>query len=142
MDTTRYNRVKGAQAIRRLITKSFDNAKDGTIVYGICNLDLVKAHFPEAELISVDPGREAADIPSKFIYTSLNGPELRASDRINNRESRYINEDFSINFSVVGTAVILVTVEEEQPVGYYVDSEGLAADMRSLFEIVWNRTET
>lgn len=141
MNTSHYQHAQGPQAIRHQLSQAFKQAKPDTVVYGICNLDLVKAHFPEMELVSANPTRSEAELPSRFIYTSTSGPELRSTDQMYRRESRFISDDFSLNFTVVGNWVIFVTLEGDEVVSHSIKSAGLANDMMNMFNIIWERSE-
>ncbi len=131
--------ARGAEAVRGELSRMFSAADADALVYGVCNIDLVKEHFPEWSLSGADPSRAVSGLHSKFIYTSYSGPELEGTDRLYNRDSRYLEREFSINMTVIGSTVLFVTTEDGQPAGYTITSEGLAKDMISMFDLLWEQ---
>lgn len=136
-------KLTGQQEIRQNLAKLYSEAEKSGVstVYGMCNIDLVRAYFPEWEWVSTNPGRSDTGLSSQFIYTSSEGPTFRSTDAMYSRESRYLPDNFSINFTIIGDTVFFTTTESEQPVGYYIKSAGLTSDMLSLFNVLWDRAE-
>lgn len=114
-------------------------------VCGISNLDQIHAFFPEFRLAAGNPQRKKAGIKSRYLYTSNEGPILRESDSISNRTSRYLPYDkfpMSGDFTIVGNAIMILSLNGDNPIGISIESPELAQGFRGIFEAAWFAAES
>lgn len=108
--------------------------------YGFSNLDLVLSYFPEFRAGMANPWRSKAGIHSQFLYTSEHGPIMHETDKVRNRESRWLPPDkFPMvgDFTIVGDNILMLSLGAANPVGITVASRELAEGLRALFNIAW-----
>ena len=140
--------VMGAQNIRALFSELAATAKTAGVpmLYGITDLDRLKVHFPEFDVYSANASREEAQLPSRLIYCSSEGPTLNTSDRLSDRESRYAQECiFESDISIIGDTVVLVAISndpEVEPQAVIISSRHHANDFRRFFNRHWSRLKT
>ena len=135
-----------ADGIRTILNGFIETAKrPGTnTVYGFSNLDLVLTHFPEFREGMANPGRRRAGLHSQFLYTSAQGPIMKETDQIQNRESRWLPADkFPVvgDFTVLGDHILMLSLGASHPMGITIVSFELAEGLRSLFAAAWEAAE-
>jgi len=121
------------------------NRADVEEVCGISNLDQINVFFPEFKLASGNPQRKKAGIKSRYLYTSNEGPILRDTDAISNRTSRFLPYDkfpMSGDFTIVGNAIMILSLNGANPIGISIESPELAQGFRGIFEAAWNGAES
>jgi hypothetical protein len=109
-------------------------------VYGFSNLDLVLSFFPEFRASMANPWRSEAGIHSQFLYTSSQGPIMRQTDEIRNRESRWLPPaKYPIvgDFTIVGDNILLLSLGAAHPIGITITSHELAEGLRLMFMAAW-----
>ena len=114
------------------------------MLYGWSNFDQLEAFFPEIKEHSGNPQRTKAGIPSKLIYTTQRGPVYKESDKLRNRESRYVPSDlFPLNgdLTIAGNHVIMLSLVADHPIGVTIESAELAKTMLSVFLLSWATAE-
>jgi HTH-type transcriptional regulator, sugar sensing transcriptional regulator len=129
--------------IKTILNSFLEHAKRPDIdrVYGFSNLDLVLSFFPEFRASMANPWRSKAGIHSQFLYTSSDGPIMKETDEIRNRESRWLPPDrFPIagDFTIVGSNVLMLSLGATHPTGITIDSEELAQGLRVMFLAAWD----
>jgi predicted transcriptional regulator len=128
--------------IKTILNSFLEHAKSPDIerVYGFSNLDLVLSFFPEFRASMANPWRSEAGIHSQFLYTSSQGPIMRKTDEIRNRESRWLPpEKFPIvgDFTIVGDNILLLSLGAAHPIGITITSHELAEGLRLMFMAAW-----
>jgi len=113
-------------------------------VCGISNLDQLYVFFPEFKVASGNPQRKKAGIKSRYLYTSTEGAILQGSDETSNRTSRYLPYDkfpMSGDFTIVGDAIMILSLNGTNPIGISIESAELAQGFRGIFEAAWYAAE-
>jgi len=131
-----------ADGIRTILNGFLEQARRPGIntVYGFSNLDLVLSHFPEFREGMSNPVRRRAGLHSQFLYTSAKGPIMKETDKIQNRESRWLPPDkFPVvgDFTVLGDHILMLSLGAMHPMGITIVSYEMAEGMRSLFSAAW-----
>jgi HTH-type transcriptional regulator, sugar sensing transcriptional regulator len=131
-----------SDGIKTILNSFLEHAKRPEIdtVYGFSNLDLVLSFFPEFRAAMANPWRSKAGVHSQFLYTSKQGPIMKETDEIRNRESRWLPPDkFPIagDFTIVGSNVLMLSLGASHPIGITFDSEELAEGLRVMFLAAW-----
>ncbi len=132
--------ARGADAVRALVGSLFQRPNLPEIVYGISDMDMLERNFPEYSYSSGNPARLQAGIPSRFLYSSSQGPVYSMSDHLLNRESRYLPQRVLkpyVDLTIVGNTVMFLTERDDTVVARAVTSDPLAKHMRELFERLW-----
>jgi hypothetical protein len=137
--------VRGAADISLLVASLFDHtACKPQVALGITNIDVLQPHFPEYNFSSGNASRLAAGVPGRVIYTSSNGPVYGRSDKLLNRESRYLPPHLLErcgDVTIVDDTVVFMSEEGSDVVALAVTSPLVARQMRGLFELVWARAK-
>lgn len=110
------------------------------IIYGMSNLDQLHSFFPEFAKSGGNPDRIRAQVASKFIYTTAEGPIMKSTDKSMNRESRFVSmEEYPLNgdLSILGNHIVMLALTGSKPIGVTIESEQLAKTMLSLFNLAW-----
>lgn len=113
-------------------------------VCGISNLDQLYVFFPEFKVAAGNPQRKLAGIKSRYLYTSTEGPTLKESDETSNRTSRFLPYDkfpMSGDFTIVGDAIMILSLNGTNPIGLSIESPELAQGFRGIFEAAWMAAE-
>jgi predicted transcriptional regulator len=131
-----------ADGVRTILNTFLLQAKRPGIerVYGISNLDLVLEYFPEFRAGMANPMRSKAGIHSQFLYTSKEGPIMKETDQVRNRESRWLPQDkfpMTGDFTIVGDNILMISLGAPNPIGISVTSHELAEGLRALFAVGW-----
>ena len=132
-----------SDGIKTILNSFLEQAKRPGIerVYGFSNLDLVLEFFPEFRASMANPWRSSAGIHSQFLYTSKQGPIMKQTDEIRNRESRWLPPDeFPVvgDFTIVGDNVLMLSLGAAHPIGITISSRELAEGLRLLFLAAWD----
>lgn len=129
-----------AEGIKTIMDSFLEAHKEAGVLYGISNIDQVNAFFPEIEQLQGNPRRLKVGIHSKFLYTSLRGPVLHASDVERNRESRFVPLDkFPLNgdITILGDNIVMLSLSGNKPIGITIKSAELAKAQKVLFDLAW-----
>lgn len=135
---------EGAEGIESVVKFYFDLNKDAKVLHAISNIDQVNQYFPDFKENMANPARINAGIVSRFIYTSSEGPVLRATDKLSMRESRYVPGDrFPLNgdITIVGDSVVILSLTGSKPIGITINSREVAEGLRAVFELAWQTAE-
>jgi predicted transcriptional regulator len=135
-----------ADGVRTILNTFLLQAKRPGIekVYGISNLDLVLEYFPEFRAGMANPLRSKAGIHSQFLYTSKDGPIMKETDQVRNRESRWLPvEQFPMvgDYTIVGDNILMISLGAPNPIGISVTSRELAEGLRAVFAVAWEAAE-
>ncbi len=134
---------EGTDGIKSLFANFYNtNLAEGTVVYGISNLDQLHAFFPEIEEMNANPDRIRRGVRSKYLYTTERGPIYRQGDALRNRESRYVPPEhypISGECNIVDDYVILLSLTGKKPIGISIQSREIAAGMMAIFSMAWDR---
>lgn len=109
-------------------------------VFSISNADNMFSLFPGHQ-DSYVPKRVKKGIKSKLIYTSKRGHFLKESDSEMLRESKFIeSEKFPFECDlIVYDDVLHISTLHENPVGIIISDKDIAASMRALFDLLWEK---
>ena len=132
--------------IKTILNSFLEQAKRPGIdrVYGFSNLDLVLSFFPEFRENMANPWRSKAGIHSQFLYTCKEGPVMRETDEIRNRESRWLPADkFPMvgDYTIVGDSILMLSLGAATPIGITINSHELADGLKALFMAAWEAAE-
>lgn len=108
-------------------------------VLGMSSLDDLGKVFPQHG-DSYVPQRVKKKIHSRFIYTSSQGPILKAGDKKVLRESRFIPKEkmpFTSDLTIFGNSVAIAALKNK-PTGIIIEHPEVAESFRSLFEFTWS----
>lgn len=135
-----------ADGIKTILNSFLEHAKrPGTsTVYGFSNLDLVLNYFPEFRNSMSNPWRNEAGVHSQFLYTSKEGPIMKETDEIRNRESRWLPYDkFPLvgDFTIVGDNILMLSLGATYPIGITINSRELAVGLKTMFLAAWEASE-
>jgi len=136
-----------ADGIKTIMNEFLVKGSRGDVeeVCGISNLDQLYVFFPEFRMATSNPQRKKAGIKSRFLYTSKEGPILGESDNTSNRTSRFLPFDkfpMSGDFTIVGNAVMILSLNGANPIGITIESPELAQGFRGIFEAAWFAAES
>jgi len=145
-DTPNVRFYDSADGIKTIMNTFLQQAKRPEVkkVYGFSNLDLVLSYFPEFRSGMANPQRSRAGIHSQFLYTSEKGPIMHDTDRVRNRESRWLPPDkFPMigDFTLVGDSILMLSLGAPNPVGITIASHELAEGLRVIFQVAWEAAE-
>ncbi|HSX15144.1 MAG TPA: helix-turn-helix domain-containing protein [Candidatus Saccharimonadales bacterium] len=129
-----------AEGIKTIMASFLESNREVGTLYGISNLDQIYAFFPEFRPTLANPHRQAAGIHSKFIYTSQEGPILKATDKESNRESRYVPSNaYPLNgdITIVGDHIVMLSLSGNKPIGITIQSQELAKALKAIFDLAW-----
>lgn len=137
---------EGIESIRSINTDFFKDIKAKGIdsTYGISDLDQLKKVLPDIEEKGGNPARLQAKVKSKFIYTSSKGPIMSDTDKLANRQSKYIPRElykFNCDISIAGEYVVLIALDTHNPIGVLIKSHSIADGMRNVFDLAWKAAE-
>ena len=146
VDSPNVKYYDSADGIKTIMNSFLERGRrqDVDFVYGISNIDRVNDFFPDIKAADANPKRKAAGIRSKFLYTSARGPILHTSDKLSNRESRFVPMDqfpMMSDFTIVGDNVMMLTLNGDNPLGITITSSELAASFKAIFDITWAAAE-
>ncbi len=114
-------------------------------VFGLSNVDELYKFFPDFRAAQGNPQRKRAGIKSRYLYTSTEGPFLKASDDVSNRQSRYMPQDvfpMSGDYTIVGDAVMILSLRGPNPIGISIESPEIAKGFLGIFELAWLAAES
>jgi predicted transcriptional regulator len=131
-----------ANGIKTIQTNFFEQATKPGVgwVYGFTNLDLVLDYFPEFMKDMSNPWRRKAGIRSQLLYTSKEGPVMKETDNMRNRESRWLPpEKYPIvgDFTIVGDNILMLSLGAPNPTGITINSHELSEGLRVIFRAAW-----
>ncbi len=131
-----------AEGIRAMMMTYYAGSRKGSVkeVYGISNLDQLYSFYPEFKEASSNPARVASGIHSKFIYTYSGGPIYKESDKLKNRESRFVPLDkYPINgdINILGDYVVLLALSGPKPLAVSIKSKEISKGAVALFDMAW-----
>jgi HTH-type transcriptional regulator, sugar sensing transcriptional regulator len=138
-----YDGAEGIRSVMATFLVTQQREKIETL-YGWSNFDQLEAFFPEIKEHSGNPARTKSGIPSKLIYTTSRGPVYKETDKLRNRESRYVPADqFPLNgdLTIAGKHVIMLSLDPHHPIGVTIESAELAKTMMSVFQLSWAAAE-
>lgn len=113
-------------------------------IYAFSNIDQVHEFYPERALGKANPDRMQHDIRSHIIYTSQQGPIYKHSDKLANRESRFIPlEKYFLTgeVDIIGDYVVLISFTGSRPIGVTIRNSDMAAGMKAIFDMCWIMAE-
>ena len=138
-----YDSIDGIKGIMKTFLASHKNeASEG--IFGISNLDQLYSFFPEFKSSASNPERVTEGIPSKIIYTAVEGPIFKGTDKAKNRVSRWVPVDeYPLNgdISIVGNHIVLLSLTGSQPLGITIESAELAKGLVGFFKLAWKGAE-
>lgn len=137
-----YDSVEGMKSMVKTILPS--NYQKGAVVYGISNMDQVWAWFPQFRQTTGNPERVRSGTKSKYIYTTVEGPVLKATDKAMNRESRYLPHNkhpLNGEISVIGDSVAIYALAGSKPLGITIQSREIAKTVKAIFDLLWEASE-
>jgi sugar-specific transcriptional regulator TrmB len=145
-DSTNVKFFEGAEGIKTIMDTYLNRTdlKDDKLIYGFSNLDHVFHYFPDIKADRSNPRRVSQNIRSRFLYTSSEGPIMRAGDEAANRESRYLPLDkFAMmgDFTIIGDMIVMLSLTGEHPLGVMIKSDVLAKGLCVMFEAAWEAAE-
>jgi predicted transcriptional regulator len=138
-----YNSVDGIKGIMKTFLASHKQDAEGGI-YGISNVDQLHVLFPEIKSSDGNPARLDLDLHSRIIYTAVEGPIYKATDKLRNRESRWVPGDkfpLTSDISIVGNHIIMLSLTGAQPIGITIESREIAQGLIGFFELAWQAAE-
>jgi sugar-specific transcriptional regulator TrmB len=132
----------GEDSIKTILNTFIEKARQPGVdtVYGFSNLELLLKFFPEFKSTMSNPWRSEAGVHSMFLYTSEKGPVMKASDSSQNRDSRWLPPDkFPAvgDLTILGDAILMLSLGAGHPVGVTVESRELAQCFRVVFSVAW-----
>ncbi len=135
----------GAEGIKTVVQYFFELNKSTKVLHAISNLDQVYEYFPDFRHNLANPARVSAGITSYFLYTTTEGPILKATDTQSMRHSRYVPLDkipLNGDLTIVGNSIIMLSLSGVKPIGVTIESKELADGMRAIFELAWKAAES
>jgi hypothetical protein len=137
-----YRVARGVEPARSLFFSLYEQPgpKPG-LVYGISNMDVLERLFMEFSVDFANPARIAANIPSRFLYTSIKGPVYGRSDLRLHRESRYLTAEQlggCADLTIVGDTVVFMSFDSPEVVAQAITSPAVAAQMQAFFSFLWD----
>ena len=137
------HKVQGPEAVRELFSALYDPKRGKPdLAYGISNLDVVERQFPEYTISSGNISRLAAGVPSRFIYTSEKGKTYIGSDKLLNRESRYVPleqlEPIG-DITIIGDVTVFMSENRGRVEAYAVTNAAVARQMIGVFNFLWSQ---
>jgi sugar-specific transcriptional regulator TrmB len=132
----------GPEGIQSNNKAFFEKARKDNVdcIYGVSNLDLLYQYFPFIEDQGANPDRVSTGIPSKFLYTAAKGPIMEATDKVKNRESRFVPSDkymLECDISIAGNTAVLLALSPSKAIGVTIESEQISRGLKSLFDLAW-----
>jgi hypothetical protein len=138
---TDYRIAYGAVAARELVSSLFEGpGPRPEMAFGISNMDMLERHFIEFSVSHANPARLAAQVPGRFIYTTIKGPIYGRSDKRILRESRYLPPEQLkglADLTIVGDTVVFMTEAGTDVVAQAVKNPELATMMVGFFNFLW-----
>jgi hypothetical protein len=131
----------GADEVRELVALLY-RAPLPPEVLGISDMDMLERHFPEYGYSSGNSTRLLARVPSRFIYSSSQGPVYSHSDHLLLRTSRYMPYRYIrpyLDLTIVGNTVMFLTEANGSVKAEAVTSAEVARTMTGVFERLWEQ---